>query len=58
MTPNLLKAFLADRAGATAIEYGLLAALISLGLITGLGALSDTLQGTLGTITEEVEKAR
>ena len=47
-----------SKSGWRAMRHGLLAALISLGLITGLGALSDTLQGTLGTITEEVEKAR
>ena len=32
-----------DESGATAIEYGLIAALISVALITGATALGDTL---------------
>ena len=36
---KLVSRFLKDESGATAIEYGLIAALISVALITGAGAL-------------------
>jgi pilus assembly protein Flp/PilA len=42
---NMFRAFLADESGATAIEYGLIAAGISLAIITavnGLGAKLNT----------------
>lgn len=35
---KMLKKYLADESGATAIEYGLLAALISVGIISGARA--------------------
>ena len=34
--PNMLKTFIADDSGATAIEYGLIVALIAVGIIAGL----------------------
>jgi pilus assembly protein Flp/PilA len=40
---RLLKSFVADTTGATAIEYGLIAALIFVGLLTGLGSFSNAL---------------
>ncbi|ANH06286.1 MULTISPECIES: Flp family type IVb pilin [Shinella] len=49
-----------DESGATAIEYGLIAALISVALITGATALGNSLNETfttLGTkLTTEVNK--
>jgi len=39
--------FLKNESGATAIEYGLIAALIAVGIIAGAGALSDSIQTTL-----------
>ena len=38
------KRFLADESGATAIEYGLIAALIAVAIIAALNALSGNLQ--------------
>ncbi|MDQ0321589.1 pilus assembly protein Flp/PilA [Pararhizobium capsulatum DSM 1112] len=35
--------FMQDKTGATAIEYGLIAALISVALIAGFGSFSDSL---------------
>jgi pilus assembly protein Flp/PilA len=35
--------FLTEKSGATAIEYGLLASLISVAMIAGLGGFSDSL---------------
>lgn len=46
---NLLRAFIRDESGATAIEYGLIAALVSVAIIGILGTLGDEL---LATFTE------
>jgi pilus assembly protein Flp/PilA len=40
---NLLKRFVMDESGATAIEYGLIATLIGIAIITGAGALGTKL---------------
>lgn len=40
------KRLLKDDDGATAIEYGLLAALIAVAIITAVGILGDSLQNT------------
>ncbi|WP_111563103.1 Flp family type IVb pilin [Rhizobium sp.] len=40
---KLMSRFLKDESGATAIEYGLIAALISVALITGATALGNKL---------------
>lgn len=53
---KLFTRFLKDESGATAIEYGLIAALISVGIIAGAGALSDSVDTTftnLGTAMTE-----
>ncbi len=42
--------FAKDESGATAIEYGLIAALIALAVITGAGLIGDELRTTFGTI--------
>ena len=39
-----------DEEGATAIEYGLLAALISVGIISAVSLVRDQLQGTFEDI--------
>ena len=49
-----LKALIADIRGATAIEYGLLAALISVGLIAGAGAFGNGLSNTFLTVSNSV----
>ena len=53
---NLIARFASDESGATAIEYGLIAALISVGIIAaattlggGLGALFNKLGNKLNT---------
>lgn len=38
--------FLRDESGATAIEYSLIAALISVGIITAVGLLGDALDSS------------
>jgi pilus assembly protein Flp/PilA len=42
--------FMKDESGATAIEYGLIAALIAVVLVTALGTLGNKLEGTFGKI--------
>ena len=43
--------------GATAIEYGLIAALIAVAAITAMGALGNQLSATFGTVATEMENA-
>jgi pilus assembly protein Flp/PilA len=52
-----LRQMIADRSGATAIEYGLIAAIMSVALISGFGALSGTIQGVLETVTTTITTA-
>ncbi|MBB4185797.1 Flp family type IVb pilin [Sinorhizobium terangae] len=49
--------FIRSRDGATAIEYGLVAALISVGLLIGLESLSDSLLGLFNHVSDTVESA-
>ena len=51
---RFLKSFLADTKGATAIEYGLMAALVAVGLIVGLSALGDSLDNTFQMLSESL----
>jgi pilus assembly protein Flp/PilA len=47
---KMIKAFLADESGATAIEYGLIAALMAVAIIAAIGALSPNLITSFTTI--------
>jgi pilus assembly protein Flp/PilA len=47
---KFLSKFAADESGATAIEYGLIAALIAVVLITALNTLSGKIAGTFTKI--------
>lgn len=47
---RLLRAFLADIRGATAVEYGLLAALISVAIMASLEALG----GDIGSLFNDI----
>jgi pilus assembly protein Flp/PilA len=40
---NIITRFAADESGATAIEYGLIAAIVGVGIIVGLTQLKTTL---------------
>ncbi|MCJ2083562.1 Flp family type IVb pilin [Methylobacterium sp. J-090] len=48
---NLFKRFASDESGATAIEYGLIAALIAVAIIASLNSLSTNIKGTFTKIT-------
>jgi pilus assembly protein Flp/PilA len=43
--PHSLRRFLQDESAATAIEYGLIATLISMALFVGFGSFADSLGG-------------
>ncbi len=47
---NLVVRFLKDQSGATAIEYGLIAALISVAIIVGVKAVGTKLSSTFNSI--------
>ncbi len=47
---NIFKRFAADQSGATAIEYGLIASLIAVALITAMTTLSGKISGTFTKI--------
>ena len=49
--------FIQDESGATAIEYGLIAALISVAAIAAMGALGDSLQTLFNTVAGELSNA-
>jgi len=46
-----------DEAGATAIEYGLIAALIAVAAISAMSTLGSNLSSTFGTVSTELEGA-
>lgn len=50
--------FFKDESGATAIEYGLIAALISVALITGATTLGNALDDTFQDISTEMNTAK
>ena len=52
-----LRQILADEAGATAIEYGLMAALISVAAITAMGALGNALSNTFNLVSTQMNNA-
>ncbi|CAN7313129.1 Flp family type IVb pilin [Mesorhizobium sp. LjNodule214] len=51
---NLIARFVKDESGATAIEYGLIAALIALAIMVGAGALGNALNAKFENIAEVV----
>jgi len=48
---SLIKKFVANESGATAIEYGLIAALIAVVIITGVTAVGTSLSTTFNTLS-------
>jgi pilus assembly protein Flp/PilA len=46
---DLFRKLIKDTEGATAIEYGLIAALIAVAAITAMGALGNSLKNTFGS---------
>jgi len=55
---NLVTRFIKDESGATAIEYGLIAALISVALIAGAKAIGDGLNTKFTQVSSAVTNAQ
>ncbi len=51
---KLVSRFIKDESGATAIEYGLIAALISVALITGASALGNKLNLMFNSLSNTI----
>ena len=49
-----IKSFLSNESGATAIEYGLIAALIAVAAIAAMTTLGSKLQGTFGNVSAKL----
>lgn len=51
------KKFLDDESGATAIEYGLIAALVSVAAVAALSTLGTSLSTMFGVVSDELQAA-
>jgi pilus assembly protein Flp/PilA len=54
---KFINKLLRDEAGATAIEYGLIAALIAVAAITAMQSLGNNLSATFSTVSSSLESA-
>ncbi|MES2699668.1 MAG: Flp family type IVb pilin [Pseudomonadota bacterium] len=54
---TFVKNMIRNEAGATAIEYGLIAALVAVAAITALDSLGDELSTTFSTVDSQLESA-
>lgn len=52
---NLLKAFVQDETGATAVEYGLIAALIAVAMIAGATQLGESIDDKFSDVATTVD---
>ena len=52
---KLVTTFMNDESGATAIEYGLIAALIALAIMVGAGNLGNSLNNQFGRISAKLD---
>lgn len=53
---NFVKSFLKNESGATAIEYGLIAALIAVAAIAAMTAIGNNLRTTFNNVSGEIAK--
>ena len=54
---NIIRRILLDQSGATAIEYGLIASLISISAIAGFETVGDYVETLFTGVSEKVELA-
>jgi pilus assembly protein Flp/PilA len=54
---KMLQQFYNDESGATALEYGLIAALVSVAAIGALTQLGESLTGIFGTVSTKLDEA-
>ena len=57
MFRNKFEELLSDESGATAIEYGLIAALVSVAAIGALSAMGTSLEGIFTTVSDQLGDA-
>ncbi|MBS0239435.1 MAG: Flp family type IVb pilin [Proteobacteria bacterium] len=57
MYQDLVRSFLRDEDGATAIEYALIAGIISICIVTALTQISTTLNGTFSSVASSLAPA-
>jgi len=53
---NLIKRFAKDEDGATAIEYGLIAAILSVAIVTAVGGVRDELNTTFESVSGKLKE--
>lgn len=51
---DTFQTFLQDTSGATAVEYGLIAALVALAIITALTSMGNSMVEILGLVKDEL----
>lgn len=54
---TMFSQFMKDESGATAIEYGLIAAIVSIGIIAALKNVSSQLQSTFNSVQSTLSTA-
>ena len=54
---SFFKNFAEDESGATAIEYGLIAALVSVAAVTALGNVGTSLDGMFNEVSSQLDAA-
>jgi pilus assembly protein Flp/PilA len=54
---QLIRRFLADTSGATAIEYGLIIAVLSLAIVGGIGQAADAIQSMFSDQDRALQEA-
>jgi pilus assembly protein Flp/PilA len=53
---TIITRFVNDESGATAIEYGLIAAIVGIGIIVGLGNVKDGLNNLFNNVNTQLSK--
>ncbi len=54
---EMIKRFLKDEEGVSAIEYGLIAALIAVAIVTAVGLVGTNLTGVFNTVAGKLTQA-
>ncbi|WP_024275351.1 MULTISPECIES: Flp family type IVb pilin [unclassified Hyphomicrobium] len=54
---NMFSRFVKDESGATAIEYGLIAAIVAVGIIAALSQVRGALQTTFTGVADQLNSA-
>ncbi|MGE5441853.1 MAG: Flp family type IVb pilin [Bacteroidota bacterium] len=57
MNPNMLTGLWEDESGAAAIEYGVIAAVLSLVVVTAISATGNSLSSVIGKVITELDSA-